>query len=623
MGRLKHLGFGGSERLGLAMILASLLAIMLIVFALLWHQNEIQEDLIRSQGLSLTRTISALPYTQLVPPEGKPGLISNALQGQHDPNFAYAVIVDINNKALSLASAPGVTVPSIEWPAHPVGWLSDRMLKTSTGKNVVEFYSPLYSDGSVIAYLRVGYFLPGQSVSLSQLPFLATMALIIFLLTPIFYFLMRKEVAPLRDAHEKIGGVLESSQFSSSELRADGELNNFFDRFSEFVDFAKRRIDSLEAEQKELITSQRLITYSKARIENVLEAIPEAVLILDQTGAVSYGNRRLSTLIGVPHEKIAESNPSEWCDNPEIVNLIAQYSGQNSASYLADTIHMDVSSLRSVNKDTRRNLAIKAYPLFSPTEAATIYGTLIIFRDVTKESIAQRQQGEFIAHVAHELKTPLNTLALCSQTLLDNDSDDSQTINESANIIRDEVERLAGLIDNLLNVTKIESGDISVERQRLRLRDFLEDTFSVAKRYKNAEGLTFELDIPPDVSSIMADKELLRIAVNNLLTNAVKYSHPGGVVSVSCEETEQTIRILVKDSGMGIKPEEQKLIFDRFYRSSNPEVRAKSGHGLGLSLARDIIELHQGTLSVSSAPGEGSEFTIEIWKESGLLKQVI
>ena len=235
----------------------------------------------------------------------------------------------------------------------------------------------------------------------------------------------------------------------------------------------------------------------------------------------------------------------------------------------------------------------------------------------------QRQQGEFVAHVAHELKTPLNTLSLCSEVLLDDDGGDPQGQVEAANTIRDEVERLAGLIDNLLSITKIELGEISIERQRLRLHDFLEDAFQVASRSDKASDLTFELDLRPDLCSIMADKELLRIAINNLLTNAVKYSKPGGVISMSCEETEQTVRIAVRDDGIGIEEDEQDKIFQRFYRTEDAEVRKRVGHGLGLSLALDIVQLHNGTLNVTSKPNEGSEFVIEIWKEVGLMKQAI
>ena len=166
-------------------------------------------------------------------------------------------------------------------------------------------------------------------------------------------------------------------------------------------------------------------------------------------------------------------------------------------------------------------------------------------------------------------------------------------------------------------------GEISIDRQRVRLHEFLEDTFEVASRTEQASKLTFELDLSTTLTSIIADKDLLRIAINNLLTNAVKYSRPGGVVSLSSEETEQSVRIIVRDEGIGISEKEQDLIFERFYRSEDVEARKSGGHGLGLSLARDIVQLHNGTLTVSSKPSEGSEFVIQIWKETGMLKQAV
>jgi signal transduction histidine kinase len=115
----------------------------------------------------------------------------------------------------------------------------------------------------------------------------------------------------------------------------------------------------------------------------------------------------------------------------------------------------------------------------------------------------------------------------------------------------------------------------------------------------------------------------MRVAINNLLTNAIKYSNPGGAVSMSAEETEQTVRVSVRDNGVGISPEDQERIFDKFFRSEDDNVRQRTGHGLGLSLAREIIQLHHGTLSVNSVPGEGSEFIVEFSKEANLLKQAV
>jgi signal transduction histidine kinase len=135
--------------------------------------------------------------------------------------------------------------------------------------------------------------------------------------------------------------------------------------------------------------------------------------------------------------------------------------------------------------------------------------------------------------------------------------------------------------------------------------------------------LDLQIELPKEMSAVAIDKNLFRIAVNNLLTNAIKYSNPGGQVTLSAEEDEESTRITVRDNGIGISPEEHEKIFDKFYRSESAEAQDRNGHGLGLALAREIVYLHHGTLSLESTPGEGSAFVIEFRKETGLLQEVV
>jgi signal transduction histidine kinase len=194
---------------------------------------------------------------------------------------------------------------------------------------------------------------------------------------------------------------------------------------------------------------------------------------------------------------------------------------------------------------------------------------------------------------------------------------------EAANVIHDESERVSMLINNILNITKIEMGSMGIERKRVKLRDLLVDAFEACARSGKSENVEFKIDLPKQLSAVAADKDLLRIAINNLLTNAIKYNRPGGTVELSAEESATSVLIHVRDNGVGITEEEQDKIFDKFYRSERDAIRAKSGHGLGLPLAREIILLHHGSLEVTSEPGEGSEFTIVIAKETELLQQAV
>jgi signal transduction histidine kinase len=250
-----------------------------------------------------------------------------------------------------------------------------------------------------------------------------------------------------------------------------------------------------------------------------------------------------------------------------------------------------------------------------------VFGTLVLFRDVSVEHLAKNARAEFVAHVAHELKTPLNVMAMYSEALQGEEGQDEGFRVEAYNVLHDEVERVSMLINNLLSITKIEMGSLEVVRQRVRPRDLLEDAFNAIARSGRAGGLSLNLDLPREMTPISVDKDLLRIAVNNLLTNAVKYNRPGGSVTLSAEETDDALRIRVRDTGIGIGADEKDKVFDKFYRSNDAEVRSRTGHGLGLSLTRDIIQLHHGRLSVDSTPGEGSEFTIELDKEAVLLGQ--
>jgi signal transduction histidine kinase len=192
---------------------------------------------------------------------------------------------------------------------------------------------------------------------------------------------------------------------------------------------------------------------------------------------------------------------------------------------------------------------------------------------------------------------------------------------EAGNIIFEETERLSQLISNLLSISKIEMGSTSLERQRVKLRDLLEDTFTVASRTAKRDDILLNLDLPAEMSTIFVDKDLLRIAITNLLTNAIKYTLAGGKVTFSAEEDNQSIRINVNDTGVGISPEDKKLIFLKFFRSDDEEVRKKPGHGLGLPLAKSIIELHHGKLTVESSPGEGSLFSVHFSKGGGFVRE--
>ncbi len=267
-----------------------------------------------------------------------------------------------------------------------------------------------------------------------------------------------------------------------------------------------------------------------------------------------------------------------------------------------------------------RRLQVSAYPLFSPGGGNEIYGTLVAFQDVTQEALARQARRDFVAHLSHELKTPLQIVGMYAETLLDEQRVGRDIQIEAGNVIHDEVERVNALINNLLSIARIETGATNLSRKRVRLGDLLDDAVASVSR-SAPEGMRFRVEIGPEVSAVNIDKDLMRVAINNLLSNAVKYNRENGEVVAGVDEDDERVRIYVRDTGMGIAPEHQAAIFQKFVRVDSTETAERAGHGLGLALGRDIVELHHGRLMVESTPGAGSEFSIVLPKTPSLMRE--
>ncbi|MDH3588290.1 MAG: PAS domain-containing sensor histidine kinase [Gammaproteobacteria bacterium] len=602
----KTQGTWRDERLGLTMIAASLAVIGLIVFLLFQYQHDTRQERLREQAISLTRVLAEIPFNQLVPQQGQKNILQ-ALYLSHDQgNFAYATVHNVTGRTAVEVTAPGVIVPAAI-PTTGVAWINEREISLASGRNVLEVHAPLFTNGEVAGVVTLGFFQPGFGLSYAQLPFFATLALVIFLLTPISYFAMRREIRPLRAATEQMGAILEEAP--GAELRPSGELSDFMGRFSEFVGRTQQRIVELEQDHSTMLTSTKLISYRKSRIESVLESLPEALLVLDETGTISFANTRIASLFGVEPEELQGSGDLSWCPDANVCEFLSRCARRGPGGYVANAVQFSLDSVQG------KTFSVSAYPLFSPSEAGKTLGTLVVFRDVTVEAMARQSRGEFVAHVAHELKTPLNVLGMYSEALLENGGSDETQRIECVNVIHDEVERLAGLVRNLLNITQIEMGSLQPVSTRSRVHELLADLFRQIQDGHDRDDLKFELDLPREISAMNLDKDLVRVALTNLLTNAIKYNKTGGTVRMSAEETDNALTISVSDDGIGISEADQSRIFDKFYRSEDDQVRERSGHGLGLSLARDIIHLHGGEITVKSDAGSGSEFVITLWKE--------
>jgi len=257
----------------------------------------------------------------------------------------------------------------------------------------------------------------------------------------------------------------------------------------------------------------------------------------------------------------------------------------------------------------RRTLLISALTL---TLTLTLLAAYLLWRDVRRDMELAEMRSQFVSSVSHELKTPLTTVRMFTETMRLDEEMDRQTQCEYLDTILSESERLGRLVDNVLDFAKIEQGARIYHRQPVRLEEVVEESARVIGYPLKQSGFTLDLAVERTLPPIEADRDALLQAILNLMTNAMKYSDKSRRIGLELRHEGDDALIAVTDYGIGIAPEEQARIFDRFYRAPASQSQYIPGAGLGLTLVAHIAKAHGGDVAVRSSPGAGSTFTIRL-----------
>jgi signal transduction histidine kinase len=245
--------------------------------------------------------------------------------------------------------------------------------------------------------------------------------------------------------------------------------------------------------------------------------------------------------------------------------------------------------------------------------AAVMFGGLFYtWRSVNREIELARLKSDFVSNVSHELKTPLALIRLFAETLEMGRVRTAEKAQEYYGTIRKESERLTGLINNLLDFSRIEAGAKEYKLEPTHLPELVEQTLDGYRHHLAQKGFEIEERIAPDVPVANIDREAYTLCLLNLLDNAVKYSGDSRYLAVRLMRDNGCARLEVEDRGIGIERQDQERIFEKFYRASDPLVHNTKGSGLGLSLVKHVAQAHHGSVAVESAPGKGSKFVLKV-----------
>jgi signal transduction histidine kinase len=242
----------------------------------------------------------------------------------------------------------------------------------------------------------------------------------------------------------------------------------------------------------------------------------------------------------------------------------------------------------------------------------TLFGGYLLWRDVQREVGMARLRSQFVSGVSHELRTPLTSIRMFAETLLHRGPEDRETHDEFLGTIVEESNRLSRLLGNVLEFSAIERGKRQYQMQPCDLGEIVDAAVRAIQQRLDSEGFVLEMTLDEDLPLVSADGDAIEQAVLNLLTNAMKYSGESRFIHLGMRREDGGAVISVSDRGVGIKPSEQRRIFESFYRADTPEAEEVPGTGLGLTLVEHIVTAHGGSVELESTPGQGSTFSLHL-----------
>jgi PAS domain S-box-containing protein len=351
------------------------------------------------------------------------------------------------------------------------------------------------------------------------------------------------------------------------------------------------------------------VAREKRRLDAIIEASADGVLILDATHRVTVFNRALARMTGLSAAQALHA------PHDDVIRLQHQRAGMTLAEAEAGGWPLTGGGSLYVEGDlvrpdgARVSVGITYAPLFDREgRLVNIVGSA---RDITRFREAEELKSTFISIISHELKTPVALIKGYAGTLRRKDAQwDAATVRESASVIEEEADRLTQLIDNLLDASRLQAGGL-----KLNLGDVALDQMAqrlVEKFRTQTSQHVLSVDFPPTWPTVQADAARLEQVLSNLIGNAIKYSPTGGAVYVKGRVLPDEVIVSVSDEGIGIPVEEQDRIFERFYRVDDALSRRTAGSGLGLYLAKAVIDAHGGRIWVESTPGHGASFSFAL-----------
>ena len=355
-----------------------------------------------------------------------------------------------------------------------------------------------------------------------------------------------------------------------AKLLAEGDLKQTVEVYSE--DEIGQLAESFNYMASELNKTVGETFREKNKLEAILHNMTDGVISFDKNGDISHANTVAAEML-------------------EVENL---------------DFNLDMFTRKYVGE---KYINASFSPYFNETEE--IEGIVVVLQDITKQKKLDNMRKEFVANVSHEMRTPLTTIKSYTETLMFGALEDEAVAMDFLNIINTETDRMSFLVRDLLQLSRFDNEQVKLDLGKVYINELISENVRQNKIHADNKNQKLIMELWPDNDTyVVADRDRANQVINNITTNAIKYSPEGATIRIYVTEDKRYYKISVEDNGMGISKEDLPRVFERFYRVDKARSRSMGGTGLGLAIEKEIMESHEGKLTAESEYGKGTTMTM-------------
>jgi len=511
--------------------------------------------------------------------------IENLIQGFANPDISDIVILDESGRVIfstdedRYSSGTKLLTPEITQATFGSNF-NDIRQDVQSNERYMYLAHPVKSEDKVIGIIYLIASMEKIYDTLGNIKTIVLMATVMALIvTGFLSFALSKTITgPIQEVTKKAALMAQGDFDQKISVKSDDEIGKLTEMFNFLTTRLKETLEQISDE--------------KGKMEAILTNMADGVVALNSQGEIIHINPAAKRMLPIDEFGNNLRSTLERLFKISKIDFEGEDSGvKESIIKRGDTV------LKAVMAPLKRD--------------ARVIGLILVIQDITKENRLENMRKEFVANVSHELRTPLTTIKSYAETLLEGALEEPSIASQFTTVINNEADRMTRIVNDLLELSRLDNKQISWEKQPLNITKVLKDVISkmeVNAMRKN-QKLTFNGAKDYGLESF-ADRDKMEQVFQNILSNAIKYTPEGGRIDVDLGMKGEMIEITITDTGIGIPEKDLPRIFERFYRVDKTRSREMGGTGLGLSIAKEIVEAHGGKIVIESKPGQGTKVKI-------------